>query len=167
MTQPNSFVELKITSTECIESLKIGYFVDISGSTASEISNGIILDIETRFVKELLKNNNQTAQYVAWDSNAHGISSLDDLMPNGGTEPQCIFSHVSSLEVVNDIDVAVIITDGQINSGSITAFGRAMLKYGTHFKCIIGVIVCDVHGDDKHKGHSNLQISMFLFLHLQ
>lgn len=115
---------------------KIGAFIDCSGSTGTlGIYNKTYLEIEKILIKELLqdKYNNNT---LYWDT---CVYSNHLCTPNGGTSPSCIFNNSLSTTLFESSDIIILVTDGEIDSYSVTDFAKKLEQYTNKvlFICII------------------------------
>lgn len=138
MAQP--LINLPISSSTKLKDNKIGIFIDISGSTSELFSADKILDVETRFANNLSQNLTSNPVLIGWNDNAIEVSTVNELNCNGGTRPSCIFNEPIKQKIDN-IDVAVILTDGVIDVREINNFAQNMLRHGLQLKAIIGVII--------------------------
>ena len=122
---------------------------DNSGSTAQTFAhNHSYLDVEIDFVRKLYLGTGTTPlipnilPFVSWNSVANIESSYTFIRAsNGGTEPASIFTNPVTCSVVTEAEVAIIITDGEIDGRAISNFAAQMSAHGNHLKAIIGVIV--------------------------
>lgn len=135
------FVKLPLENSVALKDLKICFCVDNSGSTGTTFfSETNVLDVEKEFVKKIIPYLTQHPSFIAWNTIATNMTSLDAIQSIGGTKPSSIFLS-DTIGTIKKSDVIVLITDGQIGSTEIQKFGEYMTKFGTHFKAIIGVIV--------------------------
>ena len=150
----NPFVSLLPSENKLLKDLKVGFFIDISGSTGGIFSDNVsILDVERYFVQNIIPQLTINPLFVAWDDNAYNINNINTLTHGNGTQPACIFKNADTLSAIRQLDVAVIITDGEIDSYAIKDFGKCMARHGTHLKGIIGVIV----GRRSYPGSNNMR----------
>jgi len=136
------FAKLPITDKCRLGELKVCFCIDISGSTNNPFTENItVLDVEKSFVEALLPELKHAPKFIKWESCAHIVSGIDFLTPTGGTSPASILDNADTLAVVQECDVMIILTDGEIGNHYVTLFGKYMLQHATHLKAIIGVIV--------------------------
>lgn len=152
--QNQPFVTLPIESTTALKNLRVCFCIDNSGSTGSKYGSNIVylfgpstndstpsvLDIEKAFTNKMRSDWITKPTFIAWNSAAVDVESVEQITSGGGTAPSTIFEGPTLITITNS-DVLVLITDGQIGSGEIRHFGETMTKCGTHLKAIIGVIV--------------------------
>ena len=140
-----TFVQLESKSETFLKDLKVGFFIDVSGSTSDKFNDAgtsTVLDVEKQFVNEIInKLATDVPPVVAWSNHARNISDISCLNSAGGTDPVAILNNESTYATLKDCDVAVIVTDGQIDGHAIRDFGDSMIGKATHLKAIIGVIV--------------------------
>ena len=146
----STFVQLSQIGQKPIKEMNIGFFIDVSGSTEHKFNynsnaNEMVtfLDIEKKFVNKFIQYSSDKAkcQYATWSTSAYKVDDLTKLSSYGGTQPECIFSNNETYKVLQDTEVAVIITDGEIDGKHIEEFGKCMREKGCHLKAIIGIIV--------------------------
>lgn len=145
------FKQLIPISKKSLKELSIGFFIDTSGSTGGLFAyHHTILDVEIKLVKNLMNGLEKNAKLVSWNRIAEKISDLSKVSFSGETVPSAIFEYTP--EIVKEIEVAVIITDGHIGIHEINNFANQMIKNAIHLKSIIGIIV----GRRTCSGGSNL-----------
>lgn len=152
------FVTLDRVGAIPLKYLRWGIFIDDSGSTGTKINNTekLVLDVEKEFGLDLIRQLSNQHRIVRWSSTVDTVQNMDEIKPNGGTQPKLIFDdHV--LDVIKNIDVALLITDGQIPQHEVTSFGHKMVTLGVHLKAIIGVIV-----GKKNVDPSNINVSVLV-----
>lgn len=169
------FVKTQSSSTAPLKNLKWVICVDISGSTADKLDNTTVLGSEVLFAKRCIqslssydeKTENPEIPVIAWDTTGtlRQVANLDALSPNGGTKPACIFENRSTASAVNDAEAMLLLTDGAIDQGEVTAFGKKMLALGCHLRAIVGVLVGKRHDlakDQRGKKPSEINVSVLV-----
>ena len=130
-----AFIKFAPIGTKLLKEYQVGFFVDTSGST-----EGLILKVEQDLVESFVGLNNPLI--VGWSTNAVRVADVRSLTSGGGTCPSCIFDY--SETDMSNIDVAVLITDGQIDRYAINSFATHMSEKASHLKAVIGVIVAEL-----------------------
>lgn len=144
MDTNNPFIKLPAIQSHQLKNLNVGFFLDISGSTSTKSDDhNTVLDLEKNIVRSMSTKLDKNPIIVAWNDKAYLVDNIDDpnIASQGGTDPSAIFRNRNTKKITKKIDVAVIITDGEINITEIKSFGESILKYGKHLKAIVGIIV--------------------------
>lgn len=144
------FVTLKPINFELFKNHKVGIFIDVSGSTGSVFgfrdhnnsnpNQKTILDIEKSFASHIMKQI-PNCVLVAWDTESKQIAMLDELKPNGGTEPSCNFTNQTVKNIIDSLEIMILLTDGEIGISEINKFSNHITTEGLHLKAVIGVMV--------------------------
>lgn len=138
----DSFITIPTIREDKLQDLKVGFFIDVSGSTKNKFANNLdILDVERKFVESFLPNLSQNPKYVSWHTYAQNIDELSSMVSDGDTVPSSIFTNQTTSFTISNLDIAVIITDGDIDIHEINRFSKHMTQEGAHLKGIVGVIV--------------------------
>ncbi|KAL8929142.1 MAG: hypothetical protein Q9172_000577 [Xanthocarpia lactea] len=102
------------------------FAVDASGSTS-----GGIMRAQEKTVRAL--HGNPIDNVVLWDYECHDPCYLDRVDPyyfrgSGGTRPACIMEKPSAVDQIQDSDVWVLLTDGEIATSEVNALGNTAEK---------------------------------------
>ena len=135
----------KIRSEKSISDTHIPVFIDCSGSTSTNTRSGKnIFTHEEEFAKDFKHTN------IYWDTSVR----LHCNGPCGGTEPKCIFDDESSKNMIENSDIIMLLTDGEIYQKSVTEFSNKLNKYLNK-----ALYVCVIFGRER-KDLFNLNISV-------
>lgn len=142
-------IQLTPQKTVPLKDHKVGFFIDNSGSTSSTFvddtrfggSKDSFLDVERAFVSSFQNLLPFRAKIVSWNSTALLVTDLSKIYPGGGTRPSSIFQNDNTYQMMKEIEVAIILTDGNIENAEIRAFGNEMSKKCLHLKAVIGIVV--------------------------
>lgn len=165
MTNLNTpIIHLPETSKITTKDLRWGIFIDKSGSTNGDIFlNGVtkkILSIEIDYVKKFVLQNSNQSTIIGWSNNAKiigSIDNIDEIKPEGGTEPACIFNDECTMKVMENIDAALILTDGEMHQRAVTSFGNQIIAYGKQLKAVVGVLV-----SQRRSNPTNINVSVLV-----
>ncbi|AYV84956.1 MAG: hypothetical protein Satyrvirus1_42 [Satyrvirus sp.] len=155
MEQTNKpiFANLQNISTTELKNLKIGFFIDILSIALCRSRGGFndtILDAVKKFIKNIAPKLNYSPKFVVWSSISYDIGQIDNIDLISYThyfdsideiDPSCIFTNSRTLQLINNIDVAIIISSSEIGIPKMYQLAIHATKYGKHLKGIIGVIV--------------------------
>lgn len=108
----------KSTEVVAFNNLKVGAFIDNSGSTSYKYKDKTILQSELELVSSLSPHNT-----IFWNN----IVNITNTPYSAGcTEPSCIFSDTQSSKIYDESDVIVFTTDGEIGQNSVTNFSSKL-----------------------------------------
>ena len=153
------FVTLPCIKTILLKDSKVGFFIDVSGSTQKIFANGYtFIDVFHRFFLLVSLHLMKKPKIMIWDHNATWIEDEKQIISNpyGDTNPQCIFD--ADVSAMNDLDTVIILTDGEIDNDAVTSFRSCMIKYAQHIKTVIGVIV----GRRTYRKPSDVNVSVLI-----
>jgi hypothetical protein len=152
--QNHPLVTLVSTSSIPLKNLKVGIFIDNSGSTAGNIAHGKVLSttilLAEKQISSLIASElTHPPKYVKWSTNSEIVESLHTITSDGNTLPSTILTNPTIKSIIDDIEVAIILTDGDIDIGEINKFAKEMNTKALHLKAIIGIIIKSIAPNSK------------------
>lgn len=116
------------------------FCLDISGSTQTLLGDVSTVEVEKKFCKAL---SHGPCSVIAWDTASRVCRNLDDhrIVPTGGTTPAIIFTDPTSQQEVKKSSIMILLTDGQIDDGSVLNMGHEVQR-NNHIGLNICVLVC-------------------------
>lgn len=137
---------------------KIFFAVDASGSTRESIMRA-----QEKTVKEL--HTNPDDHVVLWESSCQDPRRLDTVgtrycLGRGGTCPSSIMEHPHAVDLIQDSDLWVLLTDGEISSCEVNALGDLADESNILKTPVILVITGERYGGP---AHANISVGVTFF----
>ena len=159
----------------CIKELVIGICVDTSSSTNKIFINEkdnraqgnkkkqyTFLDIQKNIIDKMFDREKTKVYIISWNTEANEIREIADLVSTGGTNPSCLLNTKKTLQIIEKINVAIILTDGKVKAKKITRFSNLVIQKCKHLDAMIGIIVGRRTENGKTIQPSSINISVLI-----